>query len=89
MKLPNINDSAWGWKDNNGLCADGVMPLWEITIRWGWIEIDFYPTKRSTLTGSITLPAPEDSELARQLAEQSALWLEEKLFNTGYYPKNI
>ena len=72
IKLPNLNDPAWGWKDENGLTATGVLPHWEITIRCGWIEIDFYPTKRACVIGSIMIPAPEDNEQAKQMAEEAA-----------------
>jgi len=89
MNLPNINDPAWGWKDDNGLSAQGVLPKWEITIRCGWIEIDFYPTEKACTIASITLPAPEDNEQAKLIAEQSAQWLQDKLYVVAYHSKEV
>ena len=89
MNLPNLNDPAWGWEDNNGLSATGVLPQWEITIRCGWIDINFYPTKKACTTASIMLPAPEDATLAKQIAEQSAQWLQDKLYATSYLSKEV
>jgi hypothetical protein len=84
INLPNINDPAWGWIDDNGLTAKGIEPFWEVTIRCGWIKINFYPTARTCTLGSIEFPAPDDKREAKLMAEDAAIWLQTELKCVGY-----
>lgn len=89
IKLPNLNDPAWGWKDENGLTATGVLPHWNITIRCGWIEIFFYPTDHSCVIASFCFPAPEDNKQAKQIAEESVHWIKDKLYTVALLSKEV
>lgn len=82
MKLPDLNDPAWGWEARNGFIARGIMPLWEITIRWGWIDITYYPGEKYCAIANMEFPAPEDDNRAMRVAEEAALWLESRLQET-------
>lgn len=92
MKLPNIGSSDWEWEDDNGLYPKGISDRWEISIRCGWIEIAFL-TEDNLGFAALDLPAPKDDEKAKRIAEECAIFLQDKLhalaFDNPHIAKHI
>ena len=89
MRLPNVGSSDWKWENDNGWVATGVEPKWEITIRWDWIEIAFYPTPQASVIASLALPSPDNDEDAKRVAEECAIFLHDKVCAIAYENPSI